>query len=83
MDAVRRSDPFTIKKDSALEVASVAAATSLAAHGAERGEGCAIIILNATKGYGFIQPQGQCWLGPFILRPARCLHDFRIVPAGF
>jgi len=43
-DAVRRSDPFTIKKDSALQAGSVATATSLAAHCAERGEGCAIII---------------------------------------
>jgi hypothetical protein len=41
-DAVRRSDPFTITKDTALEPASVAMATSLPAHGAERGRGCAI-----------------------------------------
>jgi hypothetical protein len=33
-DAVRRSDPLTITKDSALEPASVAAATSSAAQGA-------------------------------------------------
>ena len=40
-----RSHPFAFKKDSTLGPASIAAATSLAAHGAERGEGCAIIIL--------------------------------------
>ena len=36
-DALRRSDPFTITKDCALEPASVVAATSSAAQGAERG----------------------------------------------
>jgi len=36
-DALRRSNPFIITKDSALEPASVAAATSSAAQGAERG----------------------------------------------
>jgi hypothetical protein len=35
-DAVRRSDPLTITKDSALEPASVATATSSAAQGAAR-----------------------------------------------
>ena len=34
---------------SALEPASVATATSLAAHCAERGEGCAIIILGCPE----------------------------------
>jgi hypothetical protein len=42
--ALRRSDPFTITKDSALKPAVTAAATSLAVHGAERGRGGAIII---------------------------------------
>jgi hypothetical protein len=47
-DAARRSDPL-IKKDSALQAGSVATATSLAAHCAERGEGCAIIILGCPE----------------------------------
>jgi hypothetical protein len=39
-----RSHPFAFKK-TALRPASIATATSLAVHSAERGEGCAIIIL--------------------------------------
>ena len=40
-----RSHPFAFKKDSTLGPASITTATSLAVHSAERGEGCAIIIL--------------------------------------
>ena len=40
-----RSHPFAFKKDSTLGPAAIPFPTSLAAHGAERGEGCAIIIL--------------------------------------
>src|SRR5262249_49898825 len=43
-DAERRSDPLIITKDSAQGPASVGAAISWAALGAERGEGCAITI---------------------------------------
>jgi hypothetical protein len=43
------SQTFYDEKDSALEPASVATATSSAAQGAERGEGCAIIILPSLR----------------------------------
>jgi hypothetical protein len=39
-----QSHPFAFKKDSTLGPASITTATSLAVHGAERWEGCAIII---------------------------------------
>jgi hypothetical protein len=41
-----RSHPFAFKKDSTLGPAAIQFLTSLAAHGAERGEGCAIISLD-------------------------------------